>query len=153
MTSIQVNHGDEAMDTTVNWLKAASAVFIGFGILVVFAALPATSGPTLLITNIVSWRFDGSQSLAMPETRLLCAILGGVLAGWGMLLWLISSQLFPREPGLARRLILWSVGTWFVIDSTGSIVAGAPTNALFNIPFLLAFLLPLTVFGNRKAVQ
>jgi hypothetical protein len=153
VTPIQVNHGDETMSKTIAWLKAASLVIVGFGILVVFAALPATSGPTLFITNLVSWRFDGSQNLAMPETRLLCAVLGGVLTGWGMLLWLISSQLFPREPELARRLILWSVGTWFVIDSTGSIVAGAPTNALFNIPFLLAFLLPLTVFGNRKALQ
>jgi hypothetical protein len=125
------------------WLRSASAIVIGFGVLVALAAFPATAGPTLLLTDLIFWPFDGAQSLGAPETRLLCAIGGGLMAGWGVLLWLVATQLYPREPELARTMILYSTGTWFVIDSLGSIAAGAPLNALLNVGFLLAFVLPL----------
>jgi hypothetical protein len=86
---------------------------------------------------------DGAQDLAAPETRLISAIGGGVMAGWGVLLWMLSTQLFPRDPALAAKLIITSIVTWFVIDSTGSMLAGAPLNAAFNVSFLLVFCVPL----------
>jgi hypothetical protein len=35
------------------------------------------------------------------------------------------------------------VGCWFVVDSLMSIAAGAPLNAIFNVGFLLLFVVPV----------
>ncbi len=130
-------------ENTVYWLKFASFLVIGFGLIVSLAAHPASAGLPLILTDLIFWPMDGEQSLSRPETRLLCAILGGVMVGWGVLFWLISAKLYPREPELARSMIYWSIGIWFITDSIGSIVAGVPINALLNIGFLVAFVLPL----------
>jgi hypothetical protein len=130
-------------NSTVFWLKTAAAVTMGFGVLVAAAALPAAAGITRFLVDLVFWPVDGGQSLAAPETRLFCAIAGGVMAGWGITMWLIATRLYAREPELARTMILEGAVTWFVIDSIGSTLAGAPGNVLLNIPFLLMFVLPL----------
>jgi hypothetical protein len=58
----------------------------------------------------------------------------------------------PRDPALARRLILLGIGGWYVVDSSMSIAAGAPLNALFNTGFLLLFYVPVwTLEPNRDA--
>ena len=132
-----------SVHATQNWLKFAAAVTVGFGLLIALAAHPATGGATLFLTDLILWPMDGAQSLAAPEIRLLCAITGGVMAGWGLTMWLIVARLYPRDPGLARHLILTGIGTWFVIDSIGSLMAGAPLNALFNVGFLLLYVIPL----------
>ena len=130
-------------ERTVTFLKWASAIVIGFGLLVFLGARPETSGPVGFMADLVFWPVDGAQDVNAPEMRLFSAVSGGMLAGWGLLLWQVSTQLYPREPELARRMILSSIGVWFIIDSTGSILAGAPLNAVLNIGFLLAFVIPL----------
>ncbi len=129
--------------STSIWLRAASALVIGFGVLVVVAAYPATAGLTMFLIDFILWPIDGAQSGVTPELQLIFAISGGIMVGWGVLLWLIATRLYPREPQLARSMILVSVGIWFIVDSTASIVAGAPLNALLNTSFLLMFGLPL----------
>ena len=59
------------------------------------------------------------------------------------MIWQIVTRLYTREPALSRSMILTGVFTWFVIDSTGSVIAGAPMNALYNVGFLLLFVVPL----------
>ncbi|WP_282607745.1 hypothetical protein [Pelagibius sp. Alg239-R121] len=130
-------------EKTMNRLKIASAIVIVFGIAMVSAAIPATSASTAFLLDLIFWPLDGQQSAARPEVHLLFAISGGMLMGWGLLLWQITARLFPRDPDLARSLILTSIGTWFVFDSLGSVVAGAPLNAVFNIGFLLLYVVPL----------
>lgn len=132
-----------SLQRSVLWLKGASAIVIGFGILTVFGAWPSTAGPILFLLDFVIWPLDGAQSGAATELRLALAISGGIMAGWGILLWQLSTQLYPREPNLGRRLILTSIGVWFVIDSLGSIAAGVPLNALLNTGFLVLFYVAL----------
>jgi hypothetical protein len=129
--------------STVAWLKTSSLIYIGFGIMTALSALPAAAGLTLFLTDLVFWPLDGAQSLRAPETRLFCGITGGVVTGWGVLLWLISTRLYPREPELARTIILSSVLSWFVVDGIGSTLAGAPGNVALNVVFLLLFAVPL----------
>lgn len=132
-----------SQEKTVNWLKAASAIVIGFGLVMLLGTLPAASAPVAFLTDLIFWPVDGQQIVSAPETRLLWAISGGILTGWGLLLWQISTRLYPREPALARTLILSSIGIWFLVDGLGSILAGAPLNAVLNIGFLLLFFVPL----------
>lgn len=132
-----------SVHATQTWLKFAAAVTIGFGLLIGLAAHPATAGVVLFLVDLILWPVDGAQSLAAPETRMLCAIVGGIMVGWGLMMWLVVTRIYPRDPALARLLILTGIGTWFVIDSVGSLMAGAPLNALFNVGFLLLFVIPL----------
>lgn len=129
--------------TTVTILKAGSAIVIGFGILITLAAFPPTAEPTRLLTDIIFWPPNGAETGAASETRLLSAIAGGVMVGWGVLMWLLVTRVFPRDPETARFMILASIGTWFVVDGIGSFAAGAPINVVLNIGFLALFVLPL----------
>ncbi len=129
--------------TTMNILKFASALVIGFGVVVAIAAYPPTAGITRFLLDLIKWPLDGAQEISSPEMRFLCAVSGGVMVGWGVLLWLVVTRLYPKDPVLARTMILASIGIWFVIDSTASILAGASLNALLNISFLVLFVLPV----------
>lgn len=130
-------------ETRKTWLEAASLFTLIFGLLIAAAALPAAQAFLWMFIDIVFWPLDGAQTLAASESRLLSAISGGVLAGWGATLWLLVRRLFVREPALVKSIILTGAITWFVIDSTGSVAAGAPLNAVLNIASLLLFLIPL----------
>lgn len=128
---------------SVTILKGGAIVLVLFGIMAAAAAVPALSAPTLLLLDLAFWPLDGAQSLAAPETRLLCAISGGMLVGWGALLFLVADQIASTDAPLVCKLVLTSIGSWFVVDSLGSIAAGAPVNALFNVGFLLLFFWPV----------
>ena len=131
------------LQTTVTQLKFACGVVIGFGLLTALAAWPPLNLPTLWLIDLMFLPFDGQQNLNAPETRVLSAILGGILVGFGVLQWLVVTKLFAREPALARQMMLTSMGVWFVVDCTASVIAGAPFNAVMNVPFLLLFVVPL----------
>jgi hypothetical protein len=124
-------------------LQFASAVVMAFGLATASATLPATNAILALFVDLVFWPFDGTQSLVSPEARLLSGVLGGITLGWGMLLWLTSSKVFPTHPVLARQMILTSTLTWFVVDSVASVIAGAALNVVPNLVFLALFWMPL----------
>ena len=128
---------------TMSILKAGAIILIAFGLLFAAAAVPALSYPAVFFLDLALWPLDGAQSLDAPETRLLCAVGGGMLVGWGALFYLLADRVYPQEPALVRKFVLVSICSWFVVDSMGSIAAGAPMNALFNIGFLALFALPV----------
>jgi hypothetical protein len=138
-------------DSTARWLKLAAIVVILVGIGFTLAAHPATEWPLLALADITFWPYDGAQSLAAPETRLAYGVGGGVMAGWGVMIWLLVDRVWPRDPQTVRLLILAGIVTWFVLDSAASFAAGAPWNVLVNVGFLAIFLLPLTLGGNSRA--
>lgn len=124
------------------WLKIASAMTIGFGVMLAAAAFPPLAAPTQFFADIILSPLGEAQDLSAHTTRLISAICGGVMAGWGVLFWMIATRLVGKEPALARQFILGSIFTWFVIDSTCSVLAGAPLNVIGNVPFLLIFAIP-----------
>ena len=131
------------------WLKTAAMIVILFGPVVSFAAHPATSGLNGLFVDLAFWPFDGNPPMDASATRLISAIAGGLTMGWGTMILLIATKLYHKEPELARSIILTSVIVWFVTDSAGSVVAGAPANVMINVIFLLMFLIPLVVTSKQ----
>ncbi len=123
------------------WKYVGAWLFVLFGSVIALASLPATAAPTVFLADLVLWPIDGGQSFT-PESRLLSAILGGVMLGFGTTLVVLVARFYPRDPELVRTVILAGVWVWFVADSLGSLAAGAPLNALLNVGFLLAFLIP-----------
>ena len=95
----------------------------------------------VFLADLILWPIDGGQILT-AESRLLSAILGGVMLGIGTTLVVLVARFYPRDPELVRTVILAGVWVWFVADSLGSLAAGAPLNVLLNAGFLLAFLIP-----------
>ncbi|MDQ0423594.1 hypothetical protein J2045_004649 [Peteryoungia aggregata LMG 23059] len=138
---------------TTRWLKLMSLFVVLLGLLVAFGAHPATALPATWLSDIVFWPFDGAQPLEAPAARVLAAISGGVMAGWGAMMWLILDRLMPADPALARLLIIEAILIWFVVDSTGSFAAGAMVNVLLNTMLMLAFVVPAWfVDGRRVAI-
>jgi hypothetical protein len=129
--------------TTVKHLKIAAGAVIGFGLITALAAHPPAARPTLLLIDVFLWPAAGPHTLATPEARLLCAISGGLTVGLGVMLWLVATRLYVREPALARTIMLAGLGSWFAVDSMASVIAGAPFNVVANSAFLAAFLVPL----------
>lgn len=123
------------------WKKLGAWLLMGVGAVIALAAWSGTSGPTVLLTDLVFWPVEGGQSLT-PASQLLATILGGVMVGWGVMVLLLVVRVYPVDPGLARSVILPAIWVWFVVDSAGSIVAGAPINVVLNLGFLVAFVIP-----------
>ena len=131
------------IETARNWLKAGAAVLVGFGLLGPIGAFPPTSEITRLFADLAFFPLDGTPEQLDPAARLFWAITGGVIAGWGVMIWMVATRLLPRDPALARSMILTAAVIWFVIDGLGSVLSGAPMNALYNVGFLALFAVPL----------
>jgi hypothetical protein len=124
-------------------LRLAAAVTLATGLLLAVAALPATNLPVRLLTDLLIWPFDGGQGLAAPETRLPLAIGGGVMLGWGVMIWQLAGEPMQRAPETIRAIIRTSILAWFVVDSLASVAAGAALNVVANAVFLALFLVPM----------
>lgn len=124
-------------------LRFAAGVTMLTGLSMALAAVPALNMPVRLLADLLVWPFDGAQSLAAPETRLGMAISGGVLLGWGLMIWQLAGEPLARMPEVVRAIIRVSVITWCVVDSAGSVAAGAALNVLPNLVFLGLFLIPM----------
>ena len=123
------------------WLKAASAVVIGFGLLLAAGAWPPLSAPVALLADLLIWPMDGLQRLELPETRVFMAISGGVMVGWGVTLWKLADHLLAEHLAAVRSITMTGLYSWFAVDSIGSIAAGVPLNALANVSFVVLFVL------------
>ena len=117
------------------WLKAASAVVIGFGLLLAAGAWPPLAGPVALLADLLIWPMDGLQRLELPETRVFMAISGGVMVGWGVTLWKLADHLLPEHLAAVRSITMTGLYSWFAVDSLGSVMAGVPLNALATVSY------------------
>lgn len=131
-------------------LRFAAGVTLGTGLALALAAIPALNLPVRLLTDLMIWPVDGAETLLLRETRLAFAIGGGLMAGWGLMIWQLAGEPLERAPQAVRAIIRTSMLTWFVVDSSGSVAAGAALNVLPNLLFLALFLLPLR--RGREAI-
>ena len=131
-----------SIDTRIRWLKFAAAITVATGLVIAVAAIPALAAPTEMLVALVVPGAD-VDTLGTPIARTLAAVSGGVLVGWGILLWMIADSVLGTNPGLASRLVVASIVSWFAVDSAMSIAAGAWPNVILNCGFLLLFLPPV----------
>ena len=69
-------------------------------------------------------------------------VLGAVLAGWAVLLGWLAGRLRRRDAG-AWRATVASLATWYVLDSTASLLSGFAANAVLNTVLALVLAVPL----------
>lgn len=133
-------------------IRAAAAItLIGFGLVSAVSAWAPLSAPMGAVLDGVFWPVDGGQGTAVEETRLLLAILGGITLGWGVTIWQLAGAPLERMPEVIRPILRQGVLGWFVLDSIGSVLAGAPLNVAANVVFAALLLVPLAR-GARAAV-
>ena len=125
------------------WLKVTAVVVGSFGPVFFLGAMTATSAPARLTMDLLGWRLDRPSDYSAPVTRLLSAVTGGFLLGWGVMIWRLSAWVYPLAPEPVRRTVLTGLLAWFVLDSTGSIASGHASNAAFNVLVLLLAVGPL----------
>lgn len=131
------------LTTRVTALKIATFVLlIAFGPLLAFSTLPPAD---VALQSFLSLALlDGAQlHLTEPGGRLITAICGGIVTGFGICLWQVITRVYARDPAAGRAIMLPAILAWFVLDSAGSILAGAWFNAVLNTVFVACFLLPL----------
>jgi hypothetical protein len=125
------------------WLKVAAIVVGSFGPVFFLGTMPSTLEPSRLTLDILSWPLDGLTTYDSPDTRFLTALTGGFLLGWGVMIWCLSAWVYDLAPEPVRKTVLISLFSWFVLDSSGSIASGNPSNAIFNIFILLICVGPM----------
>lgn len=92
--------------------------------------------------------FGGSLSTAPAELAehvvLVQGVLGAVMFGWAVLL--LAVVRIGLRGGDPRwwSVVSASLVAWFVIDTGFSLAVGSWRHAVFNLPFAVAFAVPLT---------
>jgi len=124
-----------------NQVRMAAAFTIGFGLMMALGSHEATDAPLRWFADLLFWPL-GDDVVFTQETRLLAAILGGVMVGFGVVFWMLTDALADTNPALLRRLVLVTLGSWFIIDSAGSIASGAWLNVIGNLGFVAIYIVP-----------
>jgi hypothetical protein len=133
------------------WMKITAIIVGSFGPVFFLGAMVPTSAPARLTLDLLGWRLDHPSNFDAVDTRFLSAVTGGFLLGWGVMIWCLSSWVYPLAPNPVRRTVLASLLAWFCLDSAGSIASGNPSNAAFNVGVLLLAVGPMWRPAKDKA--
>lgn len=126
------------------WLKcAAAALLIIPGVMMVLAPITPFSAAVDMFLDLAFQPFDGAEQVAGTTALLLNAILGGVLVGFGVMIWMVAEHVYRRDMKLGRTLLLAPILSWFICDSAGSVLAGAWFNGILNVGILAFLTLPI----------
>ena len=126
-------------------LRVASIVTLVVGLVAAFGAADATDGLWLWLFDLLDWPLDDNPAAFTNESFALNAVLGGLMVGWGTLMYLVVTRQFAAGNFELALPMMISVIAWFIVDSTGSLVAGLPGNVVLNTGFVAIFLPPLIV--------
>lgn len=125
------------------WLLVSALTIGVFGPVFALGSAGSTSEAARWTLDVLAWPVDGAQRYDDGTTRFLSALTGGFLLGWGVMVLCLRSWVFDLAPEGVRRSLLVGALAWFVLDSAGSLAAGAPSNALFNLLVLLLVVGPM----------
>lgn len=94
----------------------------------------------------------GLNSEAIDYCIFMFGVLGAVIVGWMTLMWNVLQHLAihsdPSVRTLARKSLIFSTATWFVLDTGYSIAIHEYEHAAFNFPFVTSLAIPLYLMSN-----
>lgn len=126
----------------IKWLLVASVGVIVFGLVLVAVPALTRQGFSLLVYSS-SVRLDAFAPEPVRYISLAHAVIGGVMVGWGVALFLITRELLAKGNRLGWKLLVLSLGSWFIPDTVYSLLSGYWQNAALNAVFLMFFAVPL----------
>ena len=125
------------------WLKITAISIIAYAILFFIGTLKQAERIIELVLDFSSYPVDGLQNYDSNSTIFLSALLGGILFGWGILIWFLSTKIYDLAPEQTRKIVLISLLSWFFIDGLGCVFSGNSANVIANIFLLLILVGPL----------
>ncbi|MFC5381976.1 hypothetical protein [Aquipuribacter nitratireducens] len=125
------------------WLLVSAVLIGGFGPVFALGATESTAAAARWTLDLLDWPVDGAASYDAATTRFLSALTGGFLLGWGVMVLCLRQWVFDVAPEGVRRSLVVGASSWFVLDSAGSLAAGAASNVLFNVAVLLLVVGPM----------
>ena len=132
-----------SFETSITWLKAVGILLMAVGAVFAWSTIGPFAFLGVFFVDLAVLPLDGAESFAATETRLLMAIVGGLTAGIGGAIWMITKHVYMQHPAVGRKILLTFILIWFVVDSVGSVLSGAWFNAILNTGLLIAMILPL----------
>ncbi len=132
-------------------LKFASLFCAFIGLLMV-ASLLGGHALMAMFLDLTHLPFDGAQTFASDSELVLGAISGGLLFGFGVMAHQVTTLVYAPSPALGGQIILRGILAWFVVDSTGSLLAGAWFNVVLNSAFLGLFVVPILAARRSQPV-
>jgi hypothetical protein len=125
------------------WLIVTAIVIGSFGPIFALATRASTSRGRRWTLDLLNFPLDDAEQYDSDTMRFLSALTGGFLFGWGVMVLGLRAWLFDVSPEGVRRTVVVSMCSWFVLDSIGSVAAGAAPNVVGNIAVLLLGVGPL----------
>lgn len=126
-----------------NWLMVTALVVGGFGPVFSLATQSRTDEIARWSLDLLAWPLDGDQQYTEGAMRFLSALTGGFLFGWGVMILCLRQWVYDTAAEPVRRSVVCGLLAWFVLDSLGSMAAGVPSNAVFNVVVLMLAVGPL----------
>ncbi|MBL8149722.1 MAG: hypothetical protein JNN15_07320 [Blastocatellia bacterium] len=124
------------------WLSVASLGVSFFGLFLVLAPTLSTNSFSLLVYAEPD-RISRFGTEAVNYIQLTHAVMGAVMFGWGVMMLLIVRTLFLRGLPEVWSILVVSLISWFVPDTTFSLWSGFWQNAVLNLLFMALFFVPL----------
>jgi hypothetical protein len=124
------------------WLIVVTGAVIvyGFGLMLFSAAMQNLFVALFFPTMIPA---DLAGEAVGDYLHLVHGVLGAVIVGWMITLLALLITAFNEGQRSTWIILALSIGAWFVIDSGFSLLIGVPAHALFNVGFLILFVIPL----------
>ena len=125
------------------WLRWLQIVIIGtalFGLAFIVAPSLMEAFFNLLFFSDAAPRFAADANEYM---KFAYGVLGAVMVGWMVSLWLVAKGAFRRGEREGWLTLTASLLIWFVVDSAWSVSVGYWQNAALNTAMLILFAIPL----------
>ena len=125
----------------MNWfsyLKVCSSGMVAFGACILLAPAVALDAFGLMVDGNADFPADFSPE-AKDYIQLAHAVMGAVMVGWFLTLRWVLTAAERRTPG-AWNAAVGAFSTWFVLDTSYSLVSGFWPNAVLNGALALLFL-------------
>lgn len=126
----------------LRWLLTVTFGVMVFGLSLVVAPGFAREGFSLLVYGDTQ-KIAAFGAEAVAYISLVHAVLGAVMFGWGVALWLVVRGPFARGARDGWQIVAVSVAAWFVPDTAFSLWSGFWQNAVLNLVFVVLFAVPL----------
>lgn len=127
----------------VKWLKDWSLFVTAFGILFALIDLPAIGRPAQVFNDFAFMRlFSGASVPMTPDLAVANGVLGAMMIGWGLFMYLSIESLARHDAAPLRRAFTIAFTIWVLFDQAASSRAGAYGNMVSNVSFYLMFMAP-----------
>ncbi len=124
------------------WLVVVDAAVILLGVAMVLAP-----GPLQQVLGLIEYgsadHIAGFGRPAVAYIRFAHAVLGAVMAGWGVCMLLVLYGRFRLAAWDGWITLAGSLAVWFALDTSHSLWSGFWPNAILNTALAVLFTIPL----------